>query len=68
MDTYYSEIALSIPAPQIESDLVLTDNEKNEIDEAQNAQEVNDGISPCEVFAGVMFSLPKLVFQLTITL
>lgn len=59
-DTDYSEIALSIPAPQLESDLVLTANEKIEFDEAQYAKNVNDVIGPCEVFAGVMFAYPKI--------
>lgn len=57
-DTTYQEIALTIPKPIADGDMVLTDAEQNEVNEAGLAQDQNVKISYVEVTAGGLLALP----------
>jgi uncharacterized coiled-coil protein SlyX len=58
-DSEYSEIALTINAPQADGDLLLSDTERNEMDESSAAKGVNDTIGAYESFSSAMFAFPK---------
>ena len=59
-DTDYSELSLTIPAPTNTGDLVLTDNEQTEMNEAKSAKDMGDAIGALEVLAGICFAFPKI--------
>jgi Tc toxin complex TcA C-terminal TcB-binding domain/Neuraminidase-like domain/Salmonella virulence plasmid 28.1kDa A protein len=57
-DMTYQEIALTIPKPTADGDMVLTDAEQNEANEAGLAQDQNVKISYVETTAGGLLALP----------
>jgi hypothetical protein len=59
-DTDYKDIPLTIPAPIVDGDLVITSYEKNEIDEASTANDFSKAIGALEVLAGICFAFPKI--------
>jgi hypothetical protein len=59
-DTDYSELSLNIPPPTNTGDLVLTDNEQQEMNEAKAANDWGEAIGALEVLAGVCFAFPKI--------
>ena len=56
----YSPTTLAITPPTIEGDMFLSDAERNEVDEAGTARNINAGVGGIETFAAGCFAWPKV--------